>query len=309
MKLFLINPSRLLTIVVIASITLFSCEDDNEPVIIDEPDTVVGELAEDPDFTILTAAIEQANLTDVLSAADTTYTILSPPDEAFIAAGITDLNDYTPEDLAAILQYHVLPGTVSFAELGLGEVETLNGTLNLSEFSNRLFLNGEAEFIQINFGATNGLIHVIDDVLLPPEEVVTAIIAEEDDLSMLKSALDRSGLTNTLAAEGPYTIFAPTNMAFEMLLAELELESLDEVSTDRLTEILQYHVLTNRVFSTELQSGSVNTLLDEDFTVAFTNSVVLVDDNNTNDNAVVIADNALGTNGVVHKIDRVLLPN
>jgi len=309
MKLFSINPIQFLALLVLVSITLASCDDDDEPVIIDEPDSLVEELAEDPDFTLLTAAIEQAGLTDVLNDEDTSFTILSPPDEAFIAAGITDLSDYTPEELAAILQYHVLPGEVLFSDLELGDIETLNGTVNLSEFSNQLYLNGEAEFIQINFGTTNGIIHVIDDVLLPPEENITDIIGGEDDLSMLEAALNRAGLTPTLADAGPYTVFAPTDLAFEVLLVDLEAESLDEIPTEQLAEILQYHVLGSQTFSTELRAGSVDTILEEDFTVAFTNTIVLIDDNNTNENAVVIADNALGTNGIVHKIDRVLLPD
>lgn len=309
MRFFSFTSIKLYFVSILLGATLFSCDDDDEPIIIDDPDSLVEELAEDPDFTLLTAAVDKAGLTDTLSSEDTSFTILSPPDEAFIAAGITDLNDYTPEELAAILQYHVLPGEVSFSELELGDIETLNGTVNLSQFGNQLYLNGEAEFIQINFGATNGLIHVIDDVLLPPTDNITDIIGGEDDLSTLEAALNRAGLASTLADAGPYTVFAPTDLAFEVLLAELEVESLDDIPTEQLAEILQYHVLGSQMFSTELEAGSVNTILDEDFTVAFTNAIILVDDNNTNENAVVIADNALGTNGIVHKIDRVLLPN
>ena len=290
------------------SIGLFSCDNDDDGAdLVDEPNTVAVEIQEDSDFSLLSAALEKANLFEVLDD-DSSYTLLAPPDAAFIAAGITDLDDYTPEALAEILQYHVIAGEVLFAELEPGTITTLGGPVNLSVFSNRYFLNGDAEFIQINFAATNGIIHIIDEVLLPPEESVGSIISSEEELSTLMSALERTGLSSTLADGGPYTVFAPTNAAFELLLEELEISSLDEVPTDQLTRILQYHVVAGQTFSTELEAGSINTLLDEDFTVAFSNAILLADDVNGNDNAVVVAGNLLGTNGVVHVIDRVLRP-
>ena len=299
---------RLILLFAGLGIGLFSCDnDDDRADLVDEPNTVAVEIQESPDFSILSAAIEKANLFEILDG-DSSYTLLAPSDAAFIAAGITDLDDYTPEELVTILQYHVIAGEVPFADLEPGTITTLGGPVNLSLFGNRYFLNGGAEFIQINFAATNGLIHIIDQVLLPPEESVGTIISSEEDLSTLTSALERTGLSSTLANGGPYTIFAPTNAAFELLLEELEIESLDEVPTDQLTQILQYHVVVGQTFSTELEAGSVNTLLDEDFTVAFSNAIVLADDVNGNDNAVVVAGNLLGTNGVVHVIDRVLRP-
>ena len=196
---------RLLLLFTGLGIGLFSCDnDDDEADLVDEPNTVTVEIQESPDFSILSAAIEKANLFEVLD--------------------------------------------------------------------------------------------------------VGTIISSEEDLSTLTSALERTGLSSTLADGRPYTIFAPTNAALELLLEELEIEGLDEVPTDQLTRILQYHVVAGQTFSTELEAGSVNTLLDEDFTVAFSNAIVLANDVNGNDNAVVVAGNLLGTNGVVHVIDRVLRP-
>lgn len=229
-------------------------------------------------------------------------------DEAFIAAGITGLDDYTPEELQAILQYHILDQEVAYADLDTGFIETLNGPVNISVFANRYFINGEAEFLQIDVEATNGFVHVINNVLLPPEEQITTLVNAEENLSILEGALQRTGLANTLTEEGPYTLFAPTDLAFEVLYEELGIGSIDEITTEQLTAILQYHVVNGQEFSTELPITDVETITGEEFSVTFTDRIVLVDQNPDNENAVMVSDNLLGTNGLVHKIDRVLLP-
>lgn len=290
------------------SLGLISCDDDDEPgEDLDQPESISQTIADAPDFMILSEALNRAGLQDMLDS-DSSSTLLAPPDYAFIAAGIDNLDDYTPEQLKQILQYHLLDTEVTYADLDTGAIQTLNGPVDISVFADQVFLNGEAEFLQINVDATNGVIHTIDEVLLPPEEKITTLLDDEENLSTLRAALQRTGLDNTLAGQGPYTLFAPTNSAFDLLLENMNMNSIDEVPVDSLTKILQFHIANGQAFSTELPFRNVKTIEGEEFGVTFTDRIVLVDQNPDSENAVLVSDNLLGTNGIVHKIDRVLRP-
>ncbi len=291
------------------SVGLISCDDDEDGDVgpVEEPVSIAETIAESPDFTILAEALNKAGLEDMFSG-DSTYTVLAPPDDAFINAGITSVDDYSPAELQAMLQYHVFDQSLAYADLDTGSVATLNGPVNFSFFADRFFINGEAEFLQIDVEATNGLIHVIDEVLFPPEKPITTLISEEENLKTLQAVLQRTGLASTLTGAGPYTLFAPTDLAFEILLEDLNVASIDEISTAQLTNILEYHVVNGQEFSTELPFTDVETITGNEFSVTFTDRIVVVDQNPDNENAVIVRDNLLGTNGLVHKIDRVLLP-
>lgn len=286
-----------------------SCEDDDE-IVDDEPaGTIYQEVAEAANYTILEAAINKAGLQSTLESSGS-YTLLAPSDQAFVSAGITNLEDYSADQLEAILQYHVIDSELDFNALAeQDEIETLNGTLYVTPFNDNVFLNARAGFPQANAEASNGIIHVINTVLSPPEEEISTIVTETESLSTLEAALTRVGIENVLTGNGPYTIFAPSDEAFELLLQDMELTSLDELSDQQIINILQYHIVSDRVFSTELEVGNQSTLLGTDFEIGFdSDAVVITDQNAENENALVVAANELGTNGVVHLIDRVLLP-
>ncbi|MFW5726251.1 MAG: fasciclin domain-containing protein, partial [bacterium] len=168
--------------------------------------------------------------------------------------------------------------------------------------------NGRASIIETNLGAANGLIHTIDNVLLPPQREVSDIISDRDDLTTLQAAIERLNLAGELSQNVPYTIFAPSDEAFEELLNTLGAGGLSEIPDGQLAEILQYHVVSNRIFSFDLEEGNVNTLLGEPFVVSFDNGVIITDGSDVTQNSEVQEANILGTNGVVHIIDEVLLP-
>lgn len=284
-----------------------ACEDDDDVVdIIDEPVSIAEELDQDADFTILTAALIKAGLYDTLTQGN--FTIFAPDNAAFIAAGITNLDRFTAEYLENLLLYHVIDNELTYSDLNNGALETLNGEVYLDGVDFRPFINGDAEFIQINFEATNGVIHVIDEVLFPPEQNVASFIGEEPNLSILQEAIQQAGLEETLSEGGPFTIFAPTNLAFEVLFDEMGINGLDELSDEELGNILAYHVVPDRLFSSSLQETDYNTLAEEEFGVVFLNYIVLRDNNVETENAVIVNGNNLTTNGLVHKIDRVMLP-
>ena len=303
--------SRVLSLFLILSVgfVFIACEED-EDVMDDEPaGTIYQEVSDAASYTILEAAINKAGLQNTLGGSGN-YTLLAPSDQAFINAGITDLESYTADQLAEILSYHVIGSELEFSVLAAREeIETLNGKLYVTPFNDNIFLNARAGFPQANAEASNGIIHVISTVLFPPQDEVSGIVTETEELSTLEAALTRIGIENVLTGNGPYTIFAPSDQAFNRLLNSMDISSLDELSDQQLTDILQYHVVSDRVFSTELEAGQQATLFGGDITISFdSNAIIITDGNEDTENAIVVGGDELGTNGVVHLIDRVLIP-
>ena len=298
----------LFTLLVFSSLTLLtSCEDDEEEEIV-EFVTIADALAADFDFSILNEALIRTDLMSDLDA-DGSLTLLAPPDEAFINAGITNLDRFTDDELRDILQYHVIAGDVLYSEFDRRSIETLNGNLYVSSNLQRIYLNGETNFVQINYRASNGIVHTIDQVLMPPQSSVVQIVTEDDDLSIAQAAIEKAGLASTLNGDGPFTLFVPTDYAFNILFEDLGVSGIDEISSTELANILQYHAIEARSFSTDLEAGMQPTTLEgESFRVLFDFNIFLIDENESNDNARIVQDNKLATNGVIHKINRVLLP-
>jgi uncharacterized surface protein with fasciclin (FAS1) repeats len=255
----------------------------------------------------LQAAIEAAGLVETLQSAGP-YTLFAPTDAAFAAlpAGLIDalLADPTG-DLTQILFYHVLNGVALSSDLSDGQiVTTLQGQTVTVTFSNgNVFIN-DAQVIAADLLADNGVVHVIDAVLVPSLEETTTvfdIISGSEVHNTLQAALEASGLDADLSTAGPFTVFAPTDAAFAALPAGL----VDELLADpagELTNILLYHVLSGAVTSDLLSEGTYTTLNGSDVTITFDGPNVLV-----NGNQVIIAD-LIADNGVVHVIDVVLLP-
>ena len=147
---------------------------------------------------------------------------------------------------------------------------------------------------------SNGVIHVIDGVLTPTSAVDIAI--NNSNFSILVEAVVKAGLAETLSGPGPFTIFAPTNAAFNALFDALEgVNGIEDLSAEALIPILHYHVVSGNVLSTDLSDGPVTTL-NGDITFALGSAVTI------NGSTEVIATDIQGTNGVIHVIDEVLLP-
>jgi uncharacterized surface protein with fasciclin (FAS1) repeats len=163
--------------------------------------------------------------------------------------------------------------------------------------------------VRANVPAGNGLIHVIDSVLLPPSEPasidsVLDVLQLDGRFKVLLEALSRTGLDDAVAAEGPFTLFAPTDEAFGNLLAEMELSAEQLLSAPNLGDILLYHVLGRRAGTVELIVGrNARTLQGDDVTIRLRPGGVYVND------AGVINPNVNAPNGVIHVIDSVILPN
>ena len=270
--------------------------------------TVVDIIAESPDHNTLEAAIIQAELDGALSG-EGPFTVFAPTDAAFSAlpAGlISELLSDPSGDLTQILLYHVLGANVLSSDLMDGMIATtLQGQdVSVTINADGVFIN-DAQVTVADIEADNGVVHVIDAVLVPASELpatVVDIIVESDIHNTLEAAVIAAGLAPALSGEGPFTVFAPTDEAFANLPAGLVDQLLMDPTGD-LATILTYHVIGADVRSTDLMDGMMATTLQgQDVTVTINADGIFI-----NDAQVIVAD-IEAENGVVHVIDAVLVP-
>ncbi|MBX7053025.1 MAG: fasciclin domain-containing protein [Flavobacteriales bacterium] len=273
------------------------------------PATVVDIIVNSPDHTTLEAAVIAAELADDLSGTGP-FTVFAPTDAAFAAlpAGLVEtlLQDPTG-DLAQILLYHVVGGTALSTSLSDGQIiTTLQGQDVTVMFDmGNVFIN-DAQVIVADLEAENGVVHVIDAVLVPELNPISAtvvdIIVNSPDHTTLEAAVIAAELADDLSGTGPFTVFAPTDAAFAALPAGL-VETLLQDPTGDLAQILLYHVVSGTALSTSLSDGQIiTTLQGQDVTVTIDMGNVFI-----NDAQVIVAD-LEAENGVVHVIDAVLVP-
>ena len=274
---------------------------------LEETTTVFDIISESDVHNTLQAALEAAELDVDLSTAGP-FTVFAPTDAAFAAlpAGLVDelLADPAGE-LTNILLYHVLSGAVTSDLLSEGTYTTLNGSdVTITFDGPNVLVNGN-QVIIADLIADNGVVHVIDVVLLPgsgnPATVVD-IIVNSDVHNTLETAVIAAELADDLSGEGPFTVFAPTDAAFEALPAGV-LDALLADPTGELANVLLYHVVGGLALSTDLSDGqTIATLQGQDVTITINGGNVFV-----NGAQVIVAD-LIADNGVVHVIDAVLVP-
>jgi uncharacterized surface protein with fasciclin (FAS1) repeats len=314
--LFRFKPALSLFSMLFVSIFIFtSCEDDDMPVAIEPPATDITAIAGgDTQFSTLVAALTKADLVTTLQG-DGPFTVFAPNNDAFTKAGITSLDGLDAAALTPILTSHVLSGEVRAASVTSGAVSTVNADndIYLSVNSNGVFINGNIKVIATDVDASNGVIHVIDNVIVPPSQSLVEIaignpaFSELVELVLAADAGVAAALTN--ASANGLTVFAPTNAAFtELYKAIPKATLLLPESKALLTSVLLYHVVPGRVFSTDLPnvSGAVATANSETITFDLSNGAKV--DGISSEPSNITAANILATNGVVHVIDRVLLP-
>lgn len=273
-------------------------------------------------FTTLVAALTEAELVSALQG-EGPFTVFAPTDAAFEkllnALGISAGELLAHPDLSKVLLYHVVSGRVLSTDLSDGMMApTLNGNDITIDLSDGVKIN-DANVVSADVSATNGVIHVIDTVLVPSDFVLSQPMPEEapaaatnpsiveialgnDDFSMLVALLQRAGLVEALMAEGPFTVFAPTNAAFESLLSQLGISAETLMAQPDLSKVLLYHVISGQVLSTDLTEGlRAGTLNGNEVVASISNGVKI------NASNVIMAD-IMASNGVVHVIDQVLVP-
>lgn len=281
----------------------------------DEPQRNIVEVAQNtPDLSILVEAVVAAGLAPTLSTEK--LTVFAPTNAAFAALlaelGVTKEALLADKALlTAVLTYHVLGSNVPLANVPVGKaisplaggffkIESLGG-LKITDGRNRVG-NITATDIQ----ASNGVVHLVDRVLLPANKDIVATAQSLPDFSILVEAVVAAGLVETLQSAGPFTVFAPTNAAFAALLGELGVGK-DALLADKalLTKVLTYHVVGSRVLKAEVPVGSaIATVQGQTFVV---DASLKITDQKQRVTGIVATD-VFTSNGVIHVVDRVLLP-
>ncbi len=269
--------------------------------------TVVDVIVGSEDHTTLEAAVIAAGLVETLSS-EGPFTVFAPTDAAFAllpeGALATLLAD--PSGLlTTVLTNHVYAGSALSTDLFDGmTITTLAGTELTVTITNGMVYIGDALVSAANIETDNGVVHVIDAVLVPTIETTTVVdvIVGSENHTLLEAAVIAAGLVETLSSEGPFTVFAPTDAAFA-LLPEGALATLLADPSGLLTTVLTNHVYAGSALSTDLFDGmTITTLAGTELTVTITNGMVYIGD------ALVSAANIETDNGVVHVIDAVLVP-
>lgn len=289
---------------VIALFTFNSCKDDDATPAKNIIDIAVADPA---NFSILVAALQKAELVETLKG-NGPFTVFAPTNAAFAAAGITSLDGLTKEALTPILLYHVLGGQKITAEqLATGSTiieRTGAQKMYISKSAAGVSINGGSKVTTANVEASNGVIHIINKTLIPPSKNIVEIAVADGRFKTLVKLVTDAGLVPALsAATGTFTVFAPTDGAFEELFKTVDPKTL---TTAQIADILKYHVVNSVVFSTDLKVGDVTMFNSGKVMIDLTNGVG-VKGNKSALSKVVVPD-VFGTNGVIHAIDKVLLP-
>jgi uncharacterized surface protein with fasciclin (FAS1) repeats len=301
------------------TLSTISCNDDDNDNGNNQPESIATIAGRTENLSILVTALTKANLVTTLSNPGT-YTVFAPTNAAFTeflrVKGFANLDAVPTAALREILLNHVISTKNTAADLSTKYLKTLaKGSAstdnNLSLYVNKsganVRLNGVSSVTTPDIQASNGVIHVVDAVIDLPTVVTFA--TSNADFSSLVSLLNRDGqpnFVNTLLGTGPFTVFAPTNAAFTALTNELAPAT---VSADNITKVLQYHVVSGNVLAASLTEGQVVTPVltpAQTFTIGLAGGAKITDASARVSN--IVATDVQATNGVIHVINKVLLP-
>ena len=278
---------------------------------------IVDTAVADGRFTTLVAAVTAGGLVDTL-VGEGPFTVFAPTDEAFatLPAGTVEglLKPENLETLKNILLYHVVPGTVMAADVVTLDGKTADtafagNAIAISVKDGKVFLNDTVQVIITDIATSNGVIHVIDTVLLPPAKIANIVDTAVADgrFTTLVAAVTAGGLVDTLVGAGPFTVFAPTDEAFAKLPAGTVEGLLKPENLETLKNILLYHVVPGTVMAADVVTLDGKTA---DTAYAGKSIAISVMDGKVylNKNVQVIITDIVTSNGVIHVIDTVLLP-
>jgi len=319
-------PFVSLFVLLIASIVLAACSPASTPAPTQVPTPVetqmppapalsdiVDTAVADGRFTTLVAAVQAAGLVDTLKG-EGPFTVFAPTDDAFakLPAGTVEdlLKPENLETLKNILLYHVVGGKVMAADVIKLDGQKVDTALEgeqamISVKDGKVYLNDNVQVIITDVETSNGVIHVLDAVLLPPEKLSDIVDTAVSDgrFTTLVAAVQAAGLVETLKGEGPFTVFAPTDEAFAKLPAGTVENLLKPENLETLKSILLYHVVSGKVMAEDVTMlESAMTVQGESVSIKEDMGNVMIDD------AKVILPDVETSNGVIHVIDSVLLP-
>ena len=297
----------MILMLMISAAMLISCGDDDAM----ESNTIFDIASNDSQFSTLVSALERTGL-DATLMSNGTFTVFAPTNAAFNSLGV-DLNTLSDQQLSDILLYHVLGATVNSSDIASGQTYVSTASQSgpdnaqltmLIENNGGVSINGNSNVVAADVTADNGVIHIVDAVLLPLDIVGHA--AANSNFSQLVGALSSApgDLVSVLSGDGPFTVFAPVNSAFEAISATVA-----TLTADQLASVLTYHVIGSaNVASTALSNGAeVQTVNGQNVTVSLDNGPQLIDAAQGISNIIVT--DVQATNGIVHAIDAVLIPS
>lgn len=274
-----------------------------EPVVEEAPKTIVDIAVADGRFTTLVAALQAADLADTL-AGEGPFTVFAPTDDAFakLPTGTVEALLADIPALSNILLYHVVSGDEKAASVvAMEKLTTLQGKDVMVKLDgDKVFLN-DAQVTITDIQASNGTIHVIDTILLPPTNTIVDAAVNDGRFTTLVAALGAANLVDTLKGEGPFTVFAPTDDAFAKLPAGTVEALLADIPA--LTDILLYHVASGKLMASDVvASDYLTTLQGESARISSDMGKAMI-----NDVEIIITDIETD-NGIIHVIDSVILP-
>jgi len=306
-----VGLSRLLSSIgiVLLTISLVACGSSSNSHV-NEPTQTIVEIAQgDDQFSTLVAALSKADLVGALSG-DGPLTVFAPTNAAFTAlasglgVGVTDLLDLP--NLKDILLYHVASGQLTGEKLlEAGTATTLEtNALSVKKDGDAVVINDSVKVTTADVLATNGVIHIIDAVLLPPKPSIVDIAVGDPRFTTLVSAVTALDLATTLSGEGTFTVFAPTNAAFEAAATALNTTVDGLFQLPNIKDIVLYHVAGQTLDGAAvLAAGDITTLQGQAVSAKAVNGGVVL-----NDSINVTQANIEASNGIIHVIDGVLLP-
>ena len=306
-------------------ISLLSCsKDESEPKMVIQQ-TIFEHLAGSMGYSYLTYALQKTDLDDVLNGSED-YTLYAPNNSAFISflmrGGYRSLDEVPTEILKKLLLNHVMAGQIRYRDFKSGYYPTAASShvndrplsMYINQVNMRVTLNGSSRIVQGNVNASNGVIHAVN-ALIPIPSLVTFVMADTN-LYNLGLALTRNDLTVDFpsilstengSAPAPFTFFAPNNTAFVDLLNELELERLSSIDEPTLNLTLNHHlVVETNALSTDLSDNLTLNTLGGKITANVSGGATLTDGNERVSN--IIALDIQANNGVLHIVDKVILP-
>ena len=295
------------------SLLIISCDkdDDNGAVLV----TIKDEVASRSNLTLMDLSLEQCGLASTLDST-ATFTVFAPTNDAFVSSGISasTIAGLTDEQLIDILLYHAIDTKYMAADLPAGpnaKIITASGdSIFVTSNSSGVYVNG-VKVLTANILASNGVLHLISKVLMPPVGNIVQAALADTTFTYLAAAVVRAseGTTNVagvLAGSGIYTVFAPTNQAFRDA-GFATVNDINAADPNTLAAILTYHVLAGRVFSSDLTEGAQPTTLEGGaVTVSLLNGAKVIGTGNATA-ANIVGANIMASNGVIHVIDKVLL--
>ncbi|MCY2998779.1 MAG: fasciclin domain-containing protein [Planctomycetota bacterium] len=268
---------------------------------------IVDTAVEAGKFKTLAAALGAAGLVDAVKGPGP-FTVFAPSDEAFakLPKGTVEtlLKPENKEKLKAILTYHVVPGKVMAKDvLGVKGAKSLNGQrIDVKVDGGKVMVDG-AQVVATDIACTNGVIHVIDSVILPSEDNIPTVATKAGKFNTLLAAAKAAGLVDALSGDKALTVFAPTDDAFAKLPKDTVATLLKPENKDKLKAILLFHVVEGRVYSEDaLAAKSAATLQGSKVEITVKDGAAYVN------GAKILATDVDASNGVIHIIDSVILP-